>query len=60
VGFAAALYRAHDRLWAMALERVQSCSCDDGCPACVGPGGPHGRGPKAEVRALLTALQDAA
>ncbi|NPA31680.1 MAG: DEAD/DEAH box helicase [Chloroflexi bacterium] len=53
VGYAAALYADHARLWRMALERVQTCGCDDGCPACVGPGGPQGRGPKAEVRLLL-------
>lgn len=53
LGFAAALYEAHDALWRAALARVRACSCDDGCPACVGPGGPQGRGPKAEVHHLL-------
>ena len=56
MGFGAALYEAHEILWARAREQVAACACRDGCPACVGPGGPQGRGPKAEVLELLSGL----
>ncbi len=56
IGFTEALFAGHEDLWRMAYERVRTCPCRDGCPACVGPGGPQGRGPKAEVLHLLTRL----
>jgi hypothetical protein len=29
----------HGELIQQAFELVKSCSCTDGCPSCVGPGG---------------------
>ena len=37
VGLAARLYDRHSELVAGALGLVESCSCVEGCPACVGP-----------------------
>jgi len=38
VGLAERLYDRHAELIAGALGLVESCQCQDGCPACVGPG----------------------
>ena len=43
----------HDELMARALELVSECSCTDGCPSCVGPGGENGYGGKQEALAIL-------
>jgi DEAD/DEAH box helicase domain-containing protein len=40
-----------------ALELVQECECQDGCPSCVGPGGENGAGGKAETLEILKQLQ---
>ena len=53
VGLAAHLYEVHEALIRAAQERIQTCPCQDGCPSCTGPGGPHGQGSKAETLALL-------
>ena len=37
IGLAERLYEVHDALLTAALERVESCGCEYGCPACVGP-----------------------
>ncbi len=37
IGLAERLYELHEDLLRAALERVQSCDCEYGCPACVGP-----------------------
>jgi DEAD/DEAH box helicase domain-containing protein len=39
-----------------ALELVNECGCEDGCPSCVGPGGENGVGGKAETLAILKEL----
>ena len=38
-----------------ALDRVQSCACEDGCPSCVGPAAETGniQGAKQGVLRLL-------
>jgi DEAD/DEAH box helicase domain-containing protein len=58
VGLAARLYERHAELIAGALALVEGCSCEEGCPACVGPAlGGEGR-PKAGALALLKLLAD--
>ncbi len=37
VGLGAALFRDHREVVAAALDVVQGCACQEGCPACVGP-----------------------
>jgi len=36
IGFSEKLYEAHDLLMKAALDHVTRCTCDDGCPSCVG------------------------
>jgi DEAD/DEAH box helicase domain-containing protein len=46
VGLAARAFERRMELLSRARELVESCPCDDGCPACVSPGheqGVHGR-----------------
>ena len=37
VGFSPKIFRLHDELKQAALELIQSCECEAGCPSCVGP-----------------------
>lgn len=53
IGFSTKLYEQHSRLLTEALDLVEHCGCEDGCPACVGPAGENGVGGKAEVIAIL-------
>ncbi|HMH80806.1 MAG TPA: DEAD/DEAH box helicase [Candidatus Acidoferrum sp.] len=39
VGFSEPLYRAHELLLAQTRELIIGCSCESGCPSCVGPAG---------------------
>ena len=40
-----------------AYALVAACSCRDGCPSCVGPGGENGAGGKRETLAILGELR---
>ena len=37
IGFSEPLYRACDKLLSRTLELISACSCENGCPSCVGP-----------------------
>ena len=37
IGFSEPLYRACDVLLARTLDLISACSCENGCPSCVGP-----------------------
>jgi DEAD/DEAH box helicase domain-containing protein len=39
IGFSEPLFRAHDLLVRKTRELIVSCSCEQGCPSCVGPAG---------------------
>jgi len=64
VGLAPRLYEQRQELLARTLSLLESCSCESGCPSCVGPGGTElpqprtaghkafGRGPKSARRAI--------
>ena len=56
IGLSEEVYQMHDSLMQRALELVQTCECQDGCPSCVGPAGENGVGGKEETIALLRAL----
>ncbi len=56
IGFSQRLYVIHDDLTAGALDLVAGCSCSDGCPSCVGPGGENGLGGRQETLAILRML----
>ncbi|HJR82004.1 MAG TPA: DEAD/DEAH box helicase [Anaerolineales bacterium] len=56
IGFSQKLFEIHDELMARALELVSECSCADGCPSCVGPGGENGFGGKQEALEILREL----
>jgi DEAD/DEAH box helicase domain-containing protein len=56
IGFSEKLFELHEELLKQALELVSQCSCEDGCPSCVGPAGENGMGGKLETLAILKAL----
>ena len=56
IGFSQRLFEIHSELMARASEVVQQCTCRDGCPSCVGPGGENGMGGKAATLAILDTL----
>ena len=47
----------HGRLVKAAHELIQDCTCDIGCPGCVGPAGEQGPDAKGHALAVLKALQ---
>jgi DEAD/DEAH box helicase domain-containing protein len=56
IGQSAALYKLRSRLLAGARDLIRSCSCDSGCPACVGPLGEIGEGGKQSAVRVLSEL----
>jgi DEAD/DEAH box helicase domain-containing protein len=56
IGLSRKLYDLSDRLLREALQLVSSCSCREGCPACVGPVAENGSGAKQHVIAILKEL----
>jgi DEAD/DEAH box helicase domain-containing protein len=53
IGFSQKLFEIHSELLRRALELVEECECEDGCPSCVGPPGENGVGGKQETLAIL-------
>jgi DEAD/DEAH box helicase domain-containing protein len=37
VGFSEKLFQSHDPALEQVRRMIESCSCDEGCPTCVGP-----------------------
>jgi DEAD/DEAH box helicase domain-containing protein len=58
LGFSARLYELHHLLMAAAHELIRQCSCQQGCPACVGPV-PESAGVQLPTKQLTLALLDA-
>jgi DEAD/DEAH box helicase domain-containing protein len=56
IGLSQRLYELHSDLVGRARELVAECTCSDGCPSCVGPGGEAGLGSKPETLAILGRL----
>jgi DEAD/DEAH box helicase domain-containing protein len=53
VGFSQKLFHLHDELKLAALELIQKCACEAGCPSCVGPVLEVGEKGKESAMALL-------
>jgi DEAD/DEAH box helicase domain-containing protein len=56
VGLSTPLYRMADRLIAQTRELIESCGCEAGCPACVGPVGEIGERGKEAALSILRQL----
>jgi DEAD/DEAH box helicase domain-containing protein len=56
IGFSQKLFEIHSELLQRALELVEECECEDGCPSCVGPAGENGVGGKKETLEILRLL----
>lgn len=58
IGLSRKLYDLRNNWIERAIDLIQSCPCDEGCPACVGPIGEPGFGGKKEALALLKGLKN--
>ena len=58
IGLSRKLYDLRNNWIERAVDLIQSCPCDEGCPACVGPVGEPGFGGKKEALALLKGLKN--
>jgi DEAD/DEAH box helicase domain-containing protein len=56
IGFSEPLYRVHDILLRRTLELIEGCSCEKGCPSCVGPAGEKSERTKEAALAILRRL----
>ena len=59
VGLSKKLFDIDMGLLSEAKSLVEKCTCQDGCPSCVGPGGENGMGGKHETLAILEVLTSA-
>lgn len=56
IGLCKKLYEIQDQLFGAAMEQIDHCRCEAGCPACVGPVAEQGEGAKSHARAILAEL----
>jgi DEAD/DEAH box helicase domain-containing protein len=56
IGLSEPLFRLHEMLVARAKELISGCSCEKGCPSCVGPTGETGERAKEVALAILERL----
>jgi len=56
IGFSEPLYRAHGMLLTKTRELIAACSCEKGCPSCVGPVGERGERAKEAALEILKRL----
>jgi DEAD/DEAH box helicase domain-containing protein len=56
VGLSAPLYRLSDRLMGQTRELIETCGCEAGCPACVGPAGEIGERGKEVALGILCSV----
>jgi DEAD/DEAH box helicase domain-containing protein len=60
VGFAPRLFELHRELLEAARAHIAACTCEAGCPSCVGPAVGAGRGAKAVTLQLLERAREGA
>ncbi len=60
VGLAPRIYERADELLERARDLIDSCDCDAGCPACVGPTEEHGSRKEMSSKILAGLRGDAA
>jgi DEAD/DEAH box helicase domain-containing protein len=58
IGFSELLFQRHEELLGQAYTRLNSCSCEFGCPSCVGPINEVGRNAKEVAVEILKRLID--
>jgi len=58
IGFSEPLFRVHTLLVEKTRELIQACSCDAGCPSCVGPAGDLAPKAKEAALAILQRLEE--
>jgi len=56
IGFSEPLFGAHDLLLRQTRELILACTCDEGCPSCVGPAGDLAPRAKEAALAILDGL----
>jgi DEAD/DEAH box helicase domain-containing protein len=56
IGFSEPLLRAHESLVCKTRELIAACSCEQGCPSCVGPAGDLAPRAKEAALAILDRL----
>jgi DEAD/DEAH box helicase domain-containing protein len=56
IGLSEPLYRLHDILMNRTHELIRGCTCEKGCPSCVGPAGETGERAKEAALAILDRL----
>jgi DEAD/DEAH box helicase domain-containing protein len=56
IGFSQPLFRVHDLLIRKTRELIAACTCDEGCPSCVGPAGDLAPRAKEAALAILDRL----
>ena len=57
IGFSEPLFRAHDLLVNKTRELIAACTCEQGCPSCVGPAGDLAPRAKEAALAILDRLR---
>jgi DEAD/DEAH box helicase domain-containing protein len=58
IGMSRPLYGMHDELILRTAELIESCTCEKGCPSCVGPAGEKGSRAKEAALAILSRLRE--
>ncbi|MGB2622265.1 MAG: DEAD/DEAH box helicase [Candidatus Acidiferrum sp.] len=56
IGFSEPLFRVHELLLRKTRELIAGCTCDQGCPSCVGPAGDLAPRAKESALAILDRL----
>jgi len=56
IGLSNSLFENLDLLLQKCYELVSTCSCENGCPSCVGPASENGEGGKSETLFLLNLI----